>query len=161
MLESIETYIAKEWALLTGAPLSFLMGMALVGIVVWSIARWNYTERLDTLNARLSARADEVEALRAKLADAEAAPKKIPLSDPDDMTQSERIVGKMIGPNIQRGDGIVLAQSITASGDFDPNKPFAFRDMRLMFRQCATQTESRMSGITVRAFNRAVCQILD
>ena len=137
------------------------MAILVVGVVVWSFARWNYTERIDTLNNRLSARADEVEALKAKLAEAQAAPAKPPLSDPDDITQSERIVGRVIAPDIRRGDAVVLAQSITTSGDFDQRKPFAFRDMRLILQKCDAETEAKMSGITRRSFHRAVCQILD
>ncbi|WP_191569367.1 hypothetical protein [Paracoccus yeei] len=161
MLESAEKYIAQEWAILASAPVSFLMAILVVGIAVWSFARWNYTERMDTLNNRLSARADEVEALKAKLAEAQAAPTKPPLSDPDDMTQSDRIVGKIIAPDIRKGDAVVLAHSITTSGDFDQQKPFVFRDMRLMLRHCDAETKATMSGMTRRSFHRAVCEILD
>lgn len=161
MLDAVEKYIAKEWGVLISAPISFVMAIAVVGLLVWSVARWHHAERVDTLNNRLSARLDEIEALKEKLTDAQSAAKKLPVEDHDDISQSGRVVGKMIGHDIRRGDGVVLAGAITASGDFDPQKPFAFRDMRLNLVDWTVESRANVSGMTTRKFNGTVSQILD
>lgn len=99
--------------------------------------------------------------MTAKLAEAQAALKTAQPVDPDQIEQSGRIVGKLHGPEIRRGDGIVLASSLTATGDYNPERPFAFRDMKLKLVHCDTIHKTRNAGDVRQQFAPAVCEMLE
>lgn len=161
MLESLGMYIANEWAVLIGAPVTFLMAASCIVVLVWSGVRWSYMERIDNLNGRLAARTEEIERLKNKLAEAHEGSKRRAPSDPDEIFQTDRNVGKLIGPDIRRGDGIVLAKVINANGDFDPQKPFDYRDMRLSLVRCEAEARTNMAGLIRSNYHTALCQIIE
>ena len=123
-----------------------------------------YKGRIATLEHRLLARDDEIKTLNAKLAEALATPKKAapkaPPSDPDEIKQHGRVVGRLNGSQIRLGEGIVGAASLTANGDYNPEKTFFFRDFELMLADSQSVGRSVMAGETRQQFSMVVCKIL-
>ena len=160
MADLIKT-ISNEWQLISSAWVSFLTIITVVGITVWAFARWSYKERIDTLEHRLLSRDDEIRTLNTKLADAPATPKSTRPANRDEIVQSNRIVGKLHNPDFDSGTNIVLATSLTAIEDYNPERPFTFRDMRLKLMRYQTETETRIEGEIGQEFGLVVCEILD
>ncbi|TNH39321.1 hypothetical protein [Paracoccus haeundaensis] len=160
--------LRNEWAVISDAPWSFLAIVALVAAAVWWLACKYYagqiaelTEQKSTLEHRVQARNDEIQALNVKLADAQAAPKPPQPADPDEIIQSVRIVGKLHGPEIHRGESAVIANRLTTTGDFDPERTFTFRDMKLLLVNFNSSGSMSGFGETKQQFGNVVCKILD
>ncbi|AZY92458.1 hypothetical protein EOJ32_01345 [Paracoccus sp. Arc7-R13] len=171
------TTLQSEWAVISDAPWSFLTIAALVAAAVWWIACKYYagriaelTEQKSTLEHRVQARNDEIQALNAKLAEALATPKTAQPAeaeksaryiDPDEIEQSVKIVGKLHGPEIRRGESAVVARSLTSTGDFNPERPFTFRNMKLLLVNFTSSGTMSAFGETKQQFGNVVCKILD
>ena len=160
-MPDLVTTISTEWQVISSAPWSFGISAIAVAVAVWGVLKWTYAERIETLNTRLQARSDEIDALKAKLAEELARPKREPPTDPDEIEQLDRIVGKLNAPDIRRGDGVVLATSLMANGDYNEERPFMFRGMRLMLVRWKTAVKTRNAGEIRNAFQSVVCEILD
>ncbi|RWH69157.1 hypothetical protein [Mesorhizobium sp.] len=59
-IDEIIDRLAKEWPVISGAPFSFIIAIAIVGTVIWLALRWQY-------GARLTHRDDEIAAYKRKL----------------------------------------------------------------------------------------------
>jgi hypothetical protein len=59
-VEQIIERLAKEWPVISGAPISFAIAVVVLGMLIWLALRWQY-------GARLSHRDDEIAAYRRKL----------------------------------------------------------------------------------------------
>lgn len=59
-IDQVIERLAKEWPVISGAPISFAIAVVVLGMLIWLALRWQY-------GARLSHRDDEIRAYRRKL----------------------------------------------------------------------------------------------
>jgi hypothetical protein len=71
-------YVAGEWSVLRGAPVTFLLGILMVGALVFAASRWQHGSRIEHLNERLRLKDDQLADLKTKLAAASSPTQKAP-----------------------------------------------------------------------------------
>ncbi|WDA11591.1 hypothetical protein [Paracoccus marcusii] len=174
-MAGLVTTLSAEWPVIAGAPWSFVGSVAVVAVVVWGVLQWAYTTRMANLNSSLSTRDDRIDdltgklvdrdhriaELTTKLADALATPKKAQPLDPDEIQQSDRIVGKLQAHEVRRSEGIVVAKKLVANGDYNQTLPFAFRDMTLVLVDFGSSGSMSGFGETKREFGKVICRIIN
>lgn len=64
--------VGSQLAVVVAAPVPFVISLAILSVAIWQICRWYYDGRISSLEARLSFKADEIAALRDKLAKPDA-----------------------------------------------------------------------------------------
>lgn len=56
LLDWLGQHIMEEWAVVTAAPLLFVIAVLLFGIVIFLVLEWFHKEKVSTLEQRLSAK---------------------------------------------------------------------------------------------------------
>ncbi len=66
-MDPLLKYIEKEWAVLSQAPLVFVLTFVFAVVVAVGIANWVYSRQIETLNERLRAKDDQLVDYRERL----------------------------------------------------------------------------------------------
>ncbi|MEW6016765.1 MAG: hypothetical protein AB1760_01670 [Pseudomonadota bacterium] len=67
MLAGLAEYLAREWAVVSQAPFTFIIASLLVGAVAWAAVLWRYGGKIDHLEERVRLRDDEIADYKRKL----------------------------------------------------------------------------------------------
>jgi hypothetical protein len=69
-MESLIKYFAGEGRIIRKVPMTFSLGIAMLGGVIWAVVNWQYSEQIMNLNSRISLRDDQIEDYKSKLDEA-------------------------------------------------------------------------------------------
>lgn len=60
-------YLGSEWSVISGAPLTFVVSLALAGVLLWLLASWIYKNRIEDRESRISNKDGEIAILQRRL----------------------------------------------------------------------------------------------
>lgn len=165
MFSDIRSYLLSEASAIVAAPALFFMSLLVAGSIIWWVLNWSYAARLESYKARLDAKSDENAQLLKRLeAATKDAPSKVPQreaqADPDAISQAGRTVGRVVGGEVRRADGVLIARSMFANGDFNKSKPFEYRGESMIFERADMEGRGGSFGQIHQSFQNVVCRIL-
>jgi hypothetical protein len=70
VLEAVVKYVIKELGVITQAPMSFILALAVISIGVWYAIGWRYAGTIDSLDGRNKLQADQIADYKNKLSGA-------------------------------------------------------------------------------------------
>ena len=139
--------ILQEWAVISAAPVSFFGTLFLLGLAVWGVIAFSYSNTLSSknatielLNGRLAAYQDKLKGASPEQAAGELATLrselqaiKNPPRDPNGVYQRNRQIGAASGVQIDTNTNIATFQVVTVGGEIDQATNVEFRNLILAF----------------------------
>lgn len=158
-IDRVIANVRAAWQAFQHDPTTAAAAAILGGLATWAAAHWSYKARLTTRDDQIAAlKADrdrlteEVRDLRAKVANAPAAPK-----DPDAVFQFGRMIGKAI--SVAPAPGGLLIGAMTVTDEFVEAEAFTFRDYVLRFVSYERRMERRSGVQADVSFGNVQCTI--
>ncbi len=66
-VKGIEGILSGEWAVITAAPLVFVVAVILVGFAIWAVIQWTYRGRVERRNSAIESKDATIELLRGQI----------------------------------------------------------------------------------------------
>ncbi|SFO36595.1 hypothetical protein SAMN04487859_13224 [Roseovarius lutimaris] len=156
----IVAILQENWAVIEGAPLAAFLLVLLGAVAGYWLSGRIYAGSDGALRDRLAHKDERISELEKRLADGVSAPQVVP-DEPDAIIQGERVVGKMIAPRLELGEGRVYANAIRGDENFNPDAVFRFRGRQLSVEKADARMESKGAFGRGTALSNVVCKVVE